>query len=124
MIFASIPDGLGWKVVHHDWWKAESPAKLRFGRDKERGGSPFLIAGGGDTLRGLDDVDATVEVGGFVEERAAPSSTYSVLSAEDNTQYTSTGTPAKTIKSKRCGSISRLGQFLSSFRLSSAFALA
>jgi hypothetical protein len=45
-IFASIPDGLGWNVVHHDWWKAESPAKLRFGRDEERGGSPFLIAGG------------------------------------------------------------------------------
>lgn len=70
VIFASIPDGLGWNVVNHDGWKAGSLAKLRFGRDEERGGSPFLITGGSDALRGLGDVDAAVEVGGFIEKRA------------------------------------------------------
>lgn len=72
VIFASIPDGLGWNVVNHDGWKAGPLAKLRFGRDEERGGSPFLITGGSDALRGLGDVDAAIEVGGFVEKRAGP----------------------------------------------------
>ncbi|MEG8015919.1 MipA/OmpV family protein [Sphingomonas sp. 22R3R2A-7] len=72
VIFASIPDGLGWNVVNHDGWKAGPLAKLRFGRDEERGGSPFLITGGSDALRGLGDVDAAVETGGFIEKRAGP----------------------------------------------------
>ena len=71
-IFASIPDGLGWNALNRDGWKAGPLAKLRFGRDEERGGSPFLISGNSDALLGMGDVDAAVEVGGFVEKREGP----------------------------------------------------
>lgn len=69
VVFASIPDGLGWNAVNHDGWKAGPLAKIRFGRDEERGGSPFLITGGSDALLGLGDVDAAAELGGFLEKR-------------------------------------------------------
>ncbi len=69
VIFASIPDGLGWNAVNSGGWKAGPLAKIRFGRDEERGGSPFLITGNSDALRGLGDVSAAGEVGGFVERR-------------------------------------------------------
>lgn len=72
ILFASIPEGLGWNVVNRDGWKAGPLAKLRFGRDEERGGSPFLVTGGSDALLGMGDVDAAAEVGGFVEKRAGP----------------------------------------------------
>lgn len=72
VIFASIPDGLGWNAVNRDGWKAGPLAKIRFGRDEERGGSPFLVTGGSDALLGLGDVDAAAELGGFVEKRAGP----------------------------------------------------
>ncbi len=72
VIFASIPDGLGWNVVNQEGWKAGPIAKVRFGRDEDRGGSPFLITGGSDALAGLGDVDAAVELGGFVEKRVGP----------------------------------------------------
>ena len=66
-IFASIPDGVGWNVINRDGWKAGPLAKIRFGREEERGGSPFLITGGSDALLGLGDVDAAAELGGFAE---------------------------------------------------------
>ncbi|MET1756341.1 MipA/OmpV family protein [Novosphingobium sp. RD2P27] len=72
VIFASIPEGLGWNVVNENGWKAGPLAKVRFGRDEERGGSPFLITGGSDALLGLGDVDAAAELGGFVEKRVGP----------------------------------------------------
>ena len=72
VIFASIPEGLGWNVVNQDGWKAGPLAKVRFGRDEDRGGSPFLITGGSDALVGLGDVDAAAELGGFVEKRLGP----------------------------------------------------
>lgn len=68
-IFASVPDGVGWNALNRDGWKAGPIAKIRFGRDEADGGSPFLIAGGSDALRGLGDIGATAEVGGFVEKR-------------------------------------------------------
>src|SRR5690606_32493799 len=68
-IFASIPEGLGWNMVNRDGWKAGPLAKIRFGRDEDRGGSPFLVTGGSDALVGLGDVDAAAELGGFVEKR-------------------------------------------------------
>jgi len=71
-IFASIQDGLGWNVVNRNGWKAGPIAKLRFGRKEQRGGSPFLIAGGSDALLGLGDIAAAVELGGFAEKRAGP----------------------------------------------------
>ena len=69
-IFASIQDGLGWNAVSRNGWKAGPIAKLRFGRKEQRGGSPFLIAGGSDALLGLGDIAAAAELGGFAEKRA------------------------------------------------------
>lgn len=68
-IFASVPDGVGWNVVNREGWKIGPLAKIRFGRDEDRGGSPFLAAGGSDALLGLGDVDAAAELGGFLEKR-------------------------------------------------------
>lgn len=67
--FASIPEGLGWNALNQDGWKAGPVAKLRFGRDEDRGGSVFRIAGGSDALVGLGNVDAAAEIGGFLEKR-------------------------------------------------------
>ncbi len=67
-VFASIPDGLGWNAVNQNGWKAGPLAKIRFGRDEDTGGSPFLITGDSDALVGLGDVAASGEVGGFVEK--------------------------------------------------------
>ncbi len=72
VLFASIPDGLGWNAVNRGGWKAGPLAKIRFGRDEERGGSPFLVTGGSDALAGLGNVAAAAELGGFVERRAGP----------------------------------------------------
>ncbi|UZK68837.1 MipA/OmpV family protein [Sphingomonas sp. S1-29] len=72
VIFASIPDGLGWNAINSDGWKAGPLAKLRFGRDEERGGSPFLITGGSNALLGLGNVKAAAELGGFAEKRVGP----------------------------------------------------
>lgn len=69
-IFASIPDGLGWNAVNRDGWKAGPLAKLRFGRDEQRGGSPFLVSGGSNALLGMGNVDTAAELGGFVEKRS------------------------------------------------------
>lgn len=68
-LFASVPEGIGWNAVNADGWRAGPLAKVRFGRDEEEGGSPFLIAGGSDDLLGMRDISATAEVGGFVEKR-------------------------------------------------------
>lgn len=72
VIFASVPDGIGWNALNRAGWKAGPLAKVRFGRDEERGGSPFVITGGSNALVGLGDVDAAAELGGFVEKRFGP----------------------------------------------------
>lgn len=69
VVFASVPEGLGWNVLNSDGWRAGPLAKVRFGRDEDEGGSPFLITGGSDALVGMGDIDATAELGGFVEKR-------------------------------------------------------
>ena len=69
VIFASIPDGIGWNAVSANGWKAGPVAKLRFGRDEEGSGSPFTITGGSDALIGLGDIGATAEIGGFAEKQ-------------------------------------------------------
>lgn len=68
-LFASIPDGIGWNAINSNGLKAGPIAKLRFGRDEDGGGSPFAVTGGSDALIGLGDVDAAVELGGFLEQR-------------------------------------------------------
>lgn len=72
VLFASIPDGFGWNAINRDGWKAGPLAKIRFGRDEQRGGSPFLISGQSDALTGLGNVGAAAELGGFVEKRSGP----------------------------------------------------
>ena len=67
-IFFSVPDGLGWNAVNRNNWKIGPLAKLRFGRNEDNGGSPFLIAGGSDALQGMGDVDLALEFGGFVQK--------------------------------------------------------
>ena len=73
-IFASVPEGVGWNMVNRDGWKIGPLAKIRFGRDETKGGSPFLVAGGSDALLGLGDVSAAAELGGFVEKRLGSAS--------------------------------------------------
>lgn len=68
-LFLSVQDGLGWNAVNHDGWKAGPIVRTRFGRNDDDGGSPFLIAGGSDALRGMGDVGIAGEAGGFVEKR-------------------------------------------------------
>lgn len=72
VLFASVPDGIGWNAINRDGWKVGPLAKIRFGRDERNGGSPFLIAGGSDALLGMGDVKAAGEVGGFVEKAFGP----------------------------------------------------
>ncbi|ODT01763.1 MAG: MltA-interacting MipA [Erythrobacter sp. SCN 62-14] len=67
-IFFSVPDGLGWNAVNRNDWKIGPLAKLRFGRNEDNGGSPFLVTGGSDALQGMGDVDLAVEFGGFVQK--------------------------------------------------------
>jgi MipA family protein len=67
-IFFSVPDGLGWNAINRNDWKIGPLAKLRFGRNEDNGGSPFLITGGSDALQGMGDVDLAVEFGGFVQK--------------------------------------------------------
>lgn len=64
--FASI-EGIGYRLIDGQGWRAGPIVKYDFGRDED-GDSPFLVAGDKtDDLNGLGDVDGTVEVGGFVE---------------------------------------------------------
>ena len=66
-VFASVQEGLGWNAVNRDGWKIGPIARLRFGRQESTGGSPFLITGGSDALRGFGDVKLAGEFGGFVQ---------------------------------------------------------
>jgi len=68
-IFASVPDGLGWNTLNRAGWKAGPIAKVRFGRNENNGGSPFLLSGGSNALSGLGNIPATAELGGFIEKR-------------------------------------------------------
>jgi outer membrane scaffolding protein for murein synthesis (MipA/OmpV family) len=67
-LFLSVPDGLGWNAVNRDGWKLGPLAKLRFGRQESTGGSPFLVAGGSDALRGFGNVGLAGEFGGFAQK--------------------------------------------------------
>ncbi|MDZ7628321.1 MAG: MipA/OmpV family protein [Parvularculaceae bacterium] len=67
--FASVPEGLGANLINTPSWKAGPIARIRFGRDDDNGGSPFLLTGETDDLAGLGDIPAAAELGGFVEHR-------------------------------------------------------
>ena len=65
--FLSVQEGLGWNAINRDGWKIGPIARLRFGRQESNGGSPFLITGGSEALRGFGDVGIAGEFGGFVQ---------------------------------------------------------
>jgi outer membrane scaffolding protein for murein synthesis (MipA/OmpV family) len=65
--FFSIPDGLGYNIVNTRNWKIGPLVKIRFGRDEDKGGNPFMVTAGSDDLQGLGDVGVAGEAGGFVQ---------------------------------------------------------
>lgn len=70
--FASPFEGVGYKVINSDEWSAGPIAKFDFGRSEDDD-NPFRIAGDKtNALRGLGDVDATAELGGFIEYSMGP----------------------------------------------------
>lgn len=63
--FASLQDGVGYNVLDRGGWTFGPIAKLDFGRD-ESGNSALRVAGERTrALRGLGDIGASVELGGF-----------------------------------------------------------
>lgn len=70
--FASVGEGVGYNVINSNGWRVGPIAKYAFQR-QENGKNPFRVAGKASTaLRGLGDVDATLELGGFVEYSYEP----------------------------------------------------
>lgn len=65
--FASVQDGVGYRVINTDGMRAGPIARIRFSRD-ENGDQPFAVTGDDSTdLIGLGDVDTSFELGGFVD---------------------------------------------------------
>lgn len=65
--FASVQEGVGYNAVKNDRLRAGPIARVRFSRD-ENGDQAFAIAGNEtDDLRGLGDVDTSIELGGFLD---------------------------------------------------------
>lgn len=65
--FASVQNGAGYRVINTETFRAGPIGRIAFSRDED--GQQVFAIGGDDTadLRGLGDVDASFEVGGFVE---------------------------------------------------------
>ncbi len=77
LFFASMKEGVGYNVIHSNGWRVGPLVKYKFER-KEDGSNPFRVGGNKSTaLKGLGNVDATLECGGFVEYSYEPFS-YSV----------------------------------------------
>lgn len=71
VFFASL-FGVGYNVIKGDRWRIGPIAKFGFPRNEDDK-NPFRIAGDKtNALRGLGDVDATPELGGFVEYSFRP----------------------------------------------------
>ena len=72
LFFASVAEGLGYNIVHEKGWRAGVIAKYGFER-KQNGKNPFAIAGDDtNALRGLGNIDGTLELGGFLEYSFEP----------------------------------------------------
>ena len=73
--FASLGEGIGYNVVNNNGFKVGPIVKYDFGRDED-GSNPFAV-NGDDTndLRGLGDVDGSLEVGAYVEYEFEPVTT-------------------------------------------------
>ncbi len=75
VFFASVPDGIGYNLINKTSnnanWKVGPLVKVRFGREEDTGGSPFLISGETNGLRGMGTVDTAGELGGFAQYSSA-----------------------------------------------------
>lgn len=70
--FASVQEGVGYKLINLENFRAGPLIRLAAGRDED-GSGPFRIAGGKtDDLRGLGDIDTSVSLGGFAEFDIGP----------------------------------------------------
>jgi outer membrane protein len=72
--FASVSEGIGYHLINRDGLKIGPILKYDFGRDEE-GGNPFAVGDDTEDLIGLDDVDGTVELGGYIEYDLQPLTT-------------------------------------------------
>jgi len=65
--FASVQGGVGYRVIHQPSWRAGPILKVQFAREED-GDQPLAVTGEDSTdLLGLGDVDASAELGGFLE---------------------------------------------------------
>jgi len=72
LFFASVKEGVGYNAIHSDGWRVGPLVKYQFER-KEDGSNPFRVGGHKSTaLKGLGNVDATLECGGFAEYSYEP----------------------------------------------------
>ncbi len=72
LFFASLKDGVGYNFIHSNGWRIGPLVKYKFDR-KEDGNNSFRVAGNkSSALKGLGNVDATFECGGFLEYSYKP----------------------------------------------------
>jgi outer membrane protein len=70
--FASVEGGVGYSVFDTDTFRAGPIARVKFDRDDD-GDQSFAVTGEDtDDLRGLGDVDTSVELGAFAERNIGP----------------------------------------------------
>ncbi|MDA9163871.1 MipA/OmpV family protein [Rickettsiaceae bacterium] len=67
--FASIPEGVGYNFSSSRAWRYGPLIKLRFSRKEDASYSPFNVTGDTDELKGLGNISAAGEIGGFVSYR-------------------------------------------------------
>lgn len=73
IFFASVHEGVGFNVINNKNWTAGPIARYQFSRKEDDGTSPFRVLGSDtNALRGMGDVDGTVEIGGFVNYKFDP----------------------------------------------------
>lgn len=65
--FASVQEGVGYNVINQNGWQIGPIVRIRFGRDAEDGGGPFIVSGENNDLNGTGDIDAAGEAGIFVQ---------------------------------------------------------
>lgn len=72
LLFASVKEGVGYNAIHSDRWRVGPLVKYQFER-KEDGSNPFRVGGHQSTaLKGLGNVDAALECGGFADYSYEP----------------------------------------------------
>ncbi len=70
--FASVQEGIGYRVFADDTFKAGPILRVKFSRS-ENGDQAFAVEGDDTTdLIGLGDIDTSLEAGGFVDYKVGP----------------------------------------------------